>query len=79
MFQVLVGTGVQAVKEEEHSNSTVPTGAVEKRKHSSTQHVCVQRSSARLSVQDSSAAPMGACFAWHGVREATTIRKWIVF
>ena len=28
---------VQAV--EEHTNSTVPTGAVEKKKHSSTQHV----------------------------------------
>ena len=39
MFRVLLGIGVQAGKEEEHTNSTVPTGAVEKKKHSSTQHV----------------------------------------
>ena len=34
-----MGIGVQAVKEEEHTNSTRPTGAVENKQHSSTQHV----------------------------------------
>ena len=36
---MLVGIGVQAVIEEERTNSTRPTGAVEKKKHSSAQHV----------------------------------------
>ena len=38
-FKCWWGIGVQAVKEEEHANSTGPTGAVEKKKHRSTHHV----------------------------------------